>query len=340
MRLEGLCRINILPRCSFMATLKKRDSKVALPKSEKRFLNRSTAIGVGIGVLVATTMPAVGSLSDTGQQIQQATNSSTRDNSATTLLSSVTSYLGLSPAYSSSVSYTESVNAQTQANQAANQVISAEVSSCADATQADSLAYAQRMSLDSRQRIALAPVNIDEMFNPSSSNNCFADITKLVDLSIAIPDLSAMGQAALQALRQYATQKACQAVNDATRKAIEPLNKAIDVLNQNGQIDLSGLANGAVQSQLGKIDPELANVYVPPSNGTTVTVFNSNQTTFGVDGTGGTNNQPPLGTTPQPSTNYGQPGSVISTPPTQTTQQPTTESSNSPTSLYRQWFGG
>lgn len=103
-------------------------------------------------------------------------------------------------------------------------------------------------------------------------------------MSVAIPDWGGMRAAAIAALRQYAQRKVCTMVNEATKKALEPLNNAIDIINKNGTIDLNGAVQGAITGGLGKLDPDLANIYQTQApQGETVNIFDSNQTTFNTD---------------------------------------------------------
>jgi len=93
-----------------------------------------------------------------------------------------------------------------------------------------------------------------------------------------------MKAAAIAALRAYATRKVCTMVNEATKKALEPLNNAIDIINKNGTIDLNGAVQGAVTGGLGKIDPELADIYKTQApTGQSVNVFPTETTQFNTD---------------------------------------------------------
>ncbi|MFP0285849.1 hypothetical protein [Acinetobacter baumannii] len=171
---------------------------------------------------------------------------------------------------------------------AAQSAINTAAVGCGDANTQGSIAWTQQEVIKNRQILNTAPVDIDALFNGSSGgssgSSCFSDITKMIDLSIAIPDFSGMKAAAIAALRAYATRKVCTMVNEATKKALEPLNNAIDIINKNGTIDLNGAVQGAVTGGLGKIDPELADIYKTQApTGQSVNVFPTETTQFNTD---------------------------------------------------------
>jgi len=82
----------------------------------------------------------------------------------------------------------------------------------------------------------------------------------------------------------YAKQKACSAIKEATSELVSPINSAIDKINNNygKYLDLNGMANGALSGGLSKLDPELGNIYSKksPSAGYTIQPFSTAQTTF------------------------------------------------------------
>lgn len=230
-------------------------------------------LGVSSAIALSTTASVGDGLSTIQSSLNQTSNTSTNiTNSYTNTTTSTIPTLSASP-------FAASSNAT-----AAQSAIEASSVGCGDASQQGSIAWTQQEVIKNRQILNTAPVDIDALFNGSkgsSSGSCFSDITKIIDLSVAIPDWGGMRAAAIAALRQYAQRKVCTMVNEATKKALEPLNNAIDIINKNGTIDLNGAVQGAITGGLGKLDPDLANIYQTQApQGETVNIFDSNQTTF------------------------------------------------------------
>jgi hypothetical protein len=233
-------------------------------------------LGVSSAIALSTTASVGDGLSTIQSSLNQTSNTSTNiTNSYTNTTTSTIPTLSASP-------FAASSNAT-----AAQSAIEASSVGCGDASQQGSIAWTQQEVIKNRQILNTAPVDIDALFNGSkgsSSGSCFSDITKIIDLSVAIPDWGGMRAAAIAALRQYAQRKVCTMVNEATKKALEPLNNAIDIINKNGTIDLNGAVQGAITGGLGKLDPDLANIYQTQApQGETVNIFDSNQTTFNTD---------------------------------------------------------
>lgn len=210
-------------------------------------------LGVSSAIALSTTASVGDGLSTIQSSLNQTSNTSTNiTNSYTNTTTSTIPTLSASP-------FAASSNAT-----AAQSAIEASSVGCGDASQQGSIAWTQQEVIKNRQILNTAPVDIDALFNGSkgsSSGSCFSDITKIIDLSVAIPDWGGMRAAAIAALRQYAQRKVCTMVNEATKKALEPLNNAIDIINKNGTIDLNGAVQGAITGGLGKLDPDLA-IYI------------------------------------------------------------------------------
>lgn len=140
--------------------------------------------------------------------------------------------------------------------------------------------------------IASVGPDVEKFFN--QNHDCFAKLNKLYDLSFSIPSLSSILNKAQEAVIDYATQKACTAVKEATTEIVAPLNAAIDkVNNQYGKyLDLNGMANGAVSGGLSKLDPSLGSTYSnsAPAASYTIQPFSTEQTTFNNSSAGGGGN--------------------------------------------------
>ncbi|WP_436899572.1 hypothetical protein [Acinetobacter gyllenbergii] len=244
---------------------------------------RSIVIGVCFGLAAATSISSIASNTNPNSLLTAQNNVNNINQQSTTVGNSYTNTITSNiPTITSSpvVADDNSADAQSAINTAAV--------GCGDASTQGSIAWTQQEVLKNRQILNTAPVDIDALFNGSSGgssgSSCFADITKMIDLSIAIPDFSGMKAAAIAALRAYATRKVCTMVNEATKKALEPLNNAIDIINKNGTIDLNGAIQGAVTGGLGKIDPELADIYKTQAPaGQSVNVFPTETTQFNTD---------------------------------------------------------
>ena len=124
--------------------------------------------------------------------------------------------------------------------------------------------------------------DVEKFFD--ANHDCFAQLNKLYDLSFSIPSLASITNAAQEAVLDYAKQKACSAIKEATSELVSPINSAIDKINNNygKYLDLNGMANGALSGGLSKLDPELGNIYrnKSPSAGYTIQPFSTAQTTF------------------------------------------------------------
>ena len=261
-----------------------KNAKKALTSNHgnQRLQVRSLVLGLSIGFASAASISSIASNTSTnGLSITQTainsvgSNSTPITNSYTNTVTSNIPTINASPFMpdDNSIEATAAIDAATVG--------------CGDANTQGSIAWTQQEVIKNRQILNTAPVDIDALFNGSgggAGSGCFSDIAKLVDLSIAIPDFSGMKAAAIAALRQYATRKVCTMVNEATAKALEPLNNAIDIINKNGTIDLNGAVQGAISGGLNKIDPDLANIYKTQAPaGQNVTLFPEGSTTFNTD---------------------------------------------------------
>lgn len=113
-------------------------------------------------------------------------------------------------------------------------------------------------NLDMQMQVWGKPINVNKLFSPSSQGGCFADLGKIIDLSVTIPTFGSIIDTAQQMVIDYATKKACDALKTASGEIIGPVNDAIGVINGFGQYtDISGALGTAVNKELGRIDEDL-----------------------------------------------------------------------------------
>lgn len=258
-------------------------SKSTSKNSNHGLQTRSLVLGLSIGLAIATSISTVASTTNGNVLSNVQNNLNSVNGASTTVGNSYTNTITSNiPTITSSPFMADDNSA------AAQSAIDGATVGCGDPNTQGSIAWTQQEVIKNRQILNTAPVDIDALFNGSSGgssgSSCFSDITKLIDLSVVIPDFSGMKAAAIAALRAYATRKVCTMVNEATKKALEPLNNAIDIINKNGTIDLNGAVQGSITGGLGKLDPELADIYKTQApQGQNVTVFPTDQTTFNND---------------------------------------------------------
>ena len=92
-------------------------------------------------------------------------------------------------------------------------------------TVGDSILQAQQVHM----KLASAKPNTEALF--AVGNDCFSGLTKLLDLSIAIPSLGSIMGAVGAALLEYGHRKVCTAVLHATSMVTSPINMAIQDVN-------------------------------------------------------------------------------------------------------------
>lgn len=181
---------------------------------------------------------------------------------------------------------------------ALNEQAKKEAASCAagaEGTQGKAI----KDAVDIHTTFASVGPDVEKFFN--QNHDCFAKLNKLYDLSFSIPSLSSILNAAQEAVVDYAKQKACSAVREATEELVAPINSAIDKVNNNfsSYLDLNGMANGAITSGLSKLDTSLGQTYAnkAPTAGYEIQMFSQAQTTFnnspltGGNGNGSTTTQ-------------------------------------------------
>ncbi|MFH4094789.1 hypothetical protein WAI78_21285, partial [Acinetobacter baumannii] len=78
--------------------------------------------------------------------------------------------------------------------QAAAQNIQTNIESCAT----DGIGKVVKDNLDLQMTVWGRPIDINKMFSPASQGGCFADIGKIIDLSVTIPSLDTIINAAQQ----------------------------------------------------------------------------------------------------------------------------------------------
>lgn len=143
------------------------------------------------------------------------------------------------------------------------QDINAAAQECADLSNPNGLAAASKSAYQDRNTLASAMPNTDKIFDVANSGGCFNVLKDFPNLSVAIPDFTAIATALKTSLIKYAKRKVCNAVNDALSEMIDPINDAMDKVAVNGEIDLTGAMNTVLITEAYKIDRDLGRVTVP-----------------------------------------------------------------------------
>lgn len=137
-------------------------------------------------------------------------------------------------------------------------------------------------AIGAHSEMAAATPNVESLFDVS--DQCFASISQIADLSFAIPSLASILSAAQDAVLKYAQKKVCTAVSKVSGMVAAPINQTINSINQvQGFTDINGMANSAIGGAMSVIDPQLGASYKPASTGSyTVNAnpFGASQTTF------------------------------------------------------------
>lgn len=224
-----------------------------------------------VSILMATVMGCTGafavqqssiaSVTSEGQNLNNltvGTNTNVQNSlSGNTVLSNTNSGYyssnGLGTSYDSTAAENNFV-AVKNAENAAAQNIQSNIESCAT----DGIGKVVQDNLNLQMTVWGRPIDINKMFSPSSQGGCFADIGKIIDLSVTIPSLDVIIDAAQKMVIDYATKKACDAMKSASSELVGPLNDVIGEINKAGQYtDVSGALGGVLNKELGKIDEGL-----------------------------------------------------------------------------------
>lgn len=131
---------------------------------------------------------------------------------------------------------------------------------CADDTNPDTIAGAQKAGIEEDQQVAVKPYNLNKLFEIGKDKGCFAALSEFPDLSMNIPSLSDIYANMTKALLKYATRKVCDAVNDTIEEVISPMKSALDQVSERGQLDLNGRVNKEMTTRMYDFDPELGRV--------------------------------------------------------------------------------
>jgi len=140
-----------------------------------------------------------------------------------------------------------------------NETSDKEAVSCAST---DGLGGIQIQKMEDEKKLAMASIDMDKMFS-LKDNGCFSALSNFPDMSVAIPSLSSIFSAIQQTLKDYATRKVCNAVNDTLEEALGPMITQLDKLSDSGQLDLTGTVNKTLSKKFYEVDPELGRVSQP-----------------------------------------------------------------------------
>jgi hypothetical protein len=128
------------------------------------------------------------------------------------------------------------------------------------------------------ETLAWAQPNTEKLFDVNQA--CFSSLSQIWDLSFSIPSLSSIISSAINAVKQYAQQRVCTAVNEVSSMVAQPINQAMSQVNGlYGGLSGGGLISGAMS----EIDPQLGNQFQMPRGDTTFQLgdgFNAMQSSF------------------------------------------------------------
>lgn len=133
-------------------------------------------------------------------------------------------------------------------------------SDCADDSNPDTIAGAQKAGVQEDQEVAVKPINLNKLFEIGKDKGCFAALSEFPDLSMNIPSLSDIYANMTKALLKYATRKVCDAVNDTIEEVVSPMKSALEQVSDRGQLDLNGRVNKEMTTRMYDFDPELGRV--------------------------------------------------------------------------------
>ncbi len=166
--------------------------------------------------------------------------------------------------------------------------IKSDAEKCAKGDTPGTVGYSIHQAQQIHTKMASVRPNTESLFDINS--DCFAGLTKLLDLSFAIPSLASILSAVQKAVLEYAKKKICTAVLQATTMITSPINAAIgDINKMQGFTDLNGMTVGIVGGGMRTIDPKLGAEYLGAQGGGDYTM-NTNQ--FGVEQTTFSTTQP------------------------------------------------
>jgi hypothetical protein len=131
---------------------------------------------------------------------------------------------------------------------------------CADNSNPDTIAGAQKAGIQEDQEVAAKPINLNKFFQIGKDHGCFAALADFPDLSINIPSLADIYSNMTNALINYATRKVCDAVNETIAEVVSPIKSALDQVSERGQLDLNGRVNKEMTTRMYDFDPELGRV--------------------------------------------------------------------------------
>lgn len=117
--------------------------------------------------------------------------------------------------------------------------IRADATRCAQGNTPGTIGHSVRNALTIHTTIAQASPRVDDLFG----GDCFAGLSQLMDLSLSIPSLASIINAATNVVMQYLQNRICTAIQDVTGRATTPINNAINQIN--GLLgDLNGMTSG------------------------------------------------------------------------------------------------
>lgn len=123
----------------------------------------------------------------------------------------------------------------------------------------DGLGGVQLQKMEDEKKLAMASIDMDKLFN-LKDNGCFSALSNFPDMSLAIPSLGSIFSAIQKTLKDYATRKVCNAVNDTLEESLGPMMAQLDKISESGQLDLTGTVNKKLSKKFYDIDPELGRV--------------------------------------------------------------------------------
>jgi hypothetical protein len=245
----------------------------------KSYLNRGTAIGVFVGMSLAISVPSLATSTNTlmpagtGTTTGSAAHSNVGTTTTTTSQPGTGSVNVLQTGGTSATDGSQaSLDSKTAVNQTANTTQSSveqDVQSCA--TSEDGLVKAATDAMRVRAQVFSNVVDVDNIFRPAKSGGCFAELGKIPDLSVQIPsyNASAIKNALMTALKDYATKKVCDAMYEATSELVGPINEVINDLESYSQAyDFAKEFAGTAGGKLG-VDP---NIFMPEKKEYTYTI--------------------------------------------------------------------
>lgn len=160
-------------------------------------------------------------------------------------------------AFSLSSMFGSNEASSTQSGDAIADIINQDRKKCAEGAEG-TVGKAIYDSVNVHVKIASAAPNVESLF--SIDNPCFSGLTKLNDLSFAIPTMASVISDVSSALEKYAAQQVCTFAKEQVSMVTTPINNLINEINTT----FSGNAiNGMIGAGLSNIDPQLGAQYTP-----------------------------------------------------------------------------